>query len=373
MSSFALDDDFDSGCSPDSHGSSSGDCAGDETDNKDAGSWGKSFEKDDEDVKDLTDGAENNNGDCELVSGLTNLSETITVTADRQILLDFITSLKLKLKVKADVTIVSNLLLDFQAENPRIWEMVAYQNITLKGFILGRFSKIVAYKQSQTISGVVVLDENDDCPLIQAFLNASQGVSGLESAAQGFCDDELRPLLLNTTLVGKKKHIAIAALINKFIARNAEYRYFLKADIDGFGSISSYIYVTETYTQLRHVKTAIKGANSILVLALEAKYEKLIAEGKLTIAVQFSNIINEIKIAFQSETSFRGRLARFIKLLRTHGRLNFDILQYVYSIYLEGFGNLFDFVHCGPYLIDFDLTEVTGMTGRTPHCVCTCN
>uniref|UniRef100_A0AC34R7P9 Uncharacterized protein n=1 Tax=Panagrolaimus sp. JU765 TaxID=591449 RepID=A0AC34R7P9_9BILA len=165
-------------------------------------------------------------------------------------------------------------------------------------------------------------------------------------------------------------HIAIAALIKKFIARNAEYRYFLKADIDGFGSLSSYIYVTEGFVQLRHVKTSIKGPNSILVIALEAKYQQLIAEGKLTIAVQFSQIIDEVKMAFSKETSFRGRLAHFIKIIRTHGRLNFGILEHVFTIYLEGFGNLFDFIHCGPYLIDFDLTEVTG---STPRCVCTCN
>uniref|UniRef100_A0AC34R2G0 Uncharacterized protein n=1 Tax=Panagrolaimus sp. JU765 TaxID=591449 RepID=A0AC34R2G0_9BILA len=123
----------DSGCTPDENGSSSGDCAGDENDNQDAGSWGKSFEKDEKDAKDLTDGAEMNDGDCDLVSGLTNLSETITVTTDRQILLDFIVKLKLKLKVKADITIVSTMLLDFQAENPRIWEMVAYKNLTMHG------------------------------------------------------------------------------------------------------------------------------------------------------------------------------------------------------------------------------------------------
>uniref|UniRef100_A0AC34QDG8 Uncharacterized protein n=1 Tax=Panagrolaimus sp. JU765 TaxID=591449 RepID=A0AC34QDG8_9BILA len=248
--------------------------------------------------------------------------------------------------------------------------MVAYKNLTMHGLALGRLSKLVAYKQSLVIGGVAMLDMNDDCPLIEAILNASKGISGLEAAAQGFCDEELRPFLLNTTLVGKKKHIAIAALIKKFIARNAEYRYFLTADIDGFGSLSSYIYVTEGFVQLRHVKTSIKGPNSILVVALEAKYQQLIAEGKLTIAVQFSQIIDEVKLAFSKETSFRGRLAHFIKIIRTHGRLNFAILEHVFTIYLEGFGNLFDFIHCGPYLIDFDLTEVTA---STPRCVCTCN
>jgi hypothetical protein len=360
----------------DSNGSDSG--------SESLGSWGDSFEEQDDDCDRLVDGSDDNDGKCDLTDGLEEVPDKCDCTAEEKTtLIEWITSLKVELKVKVSIeerlTIASASILKFQMENPTLYEMIQYQNVSSWGY-LASFTKIVEFRQTKKIESLITLDDEDNCPLFDFLFNCTDGSYEQQSAVEALINETLIEICGDMTLSITKKNVAIFKALSKFFSINAEWQFkFFTSKMVGFGSFQSFFQITKSFYQKTQVDVILEGDVEECGFMVAFKNQLEMIKTDTTISITIKGILNQFYARILQQLKLGGlkgkaRLAIIIKeirkLIKFHPQPEF--IKCILGINIFDFGSFLDLIFCGPGKIGFEPKPTPMIPSPKPTCSCTC-
>uniref|UniRef100_A0AC34GE42 Uncharacterized protein n=1 Tax=Panagrolaimus sp. ES5 TaxID=591445 RepID=A0AC34GE42_9BILA len=241
----------------DSNGSDSG--------SESMGSWGNSMEEKDKDCDRLVEGSDENDGDCDLTDGLEEVKDKCDkCDADEKIVIEkWIASLKLEINVKVSIEerliLASASILKFQMENPSIFELIQYQNVSSWG-MLTYFTKVIEIRQTTKVESLITLDDEDNCPLFEALINSTDGSYEQESAVNALINETLLEICADMTLSITKRNVKIFEALSKFFSINSEWKSsFFQFKIERFGTFQQFYQITKSFYQKSQVDVILEG------------------------------------------------------------------------------------------------------------------
>ena len=360
----------------DSNGSDSG--------SESMGSWGDSFEERDDDCDRLVDGSDDNDGKCDLTDGLEEVPDKCDCTeVEKTTIKEWIASLKIDLKVKVTVeerlVLASASILKFQMENPKLYEMIQFQNISSWGY-LASFTKIVEFRQTTKVESLISLDDDENCPLFDALWNCTDGSYEQESAVSSLINETLKGICGDMTLSITKKNVLIFQALSKFFSINAEWQFsFFQSKIVGFGNFHQFFQITKSFYQKTQVDVILEGEveECVFMVSFRNQLELIKSDTTISLSVKgtinlfYQRILQQLKLCGEKG---KGRLACIIKEMNKCIKLYPSFTKWIYTIQIEGFGSFMELIFCGPGKIGLPSKPTLGpiMSSPKPTCSCTC-
>jgi len=363
---------------------SDGDSNGSDSGSEQVGSYERSFEKKDDECDSLVEGADENEGKCDLTDGLEEVSEKCDCDEEQKTkIITWVTMLKQLLKVNVTVeerlTIALSSIQKFQIENSDVYELIQYQNISSWGY-LASFSKVIQFRQSTKIESLVTLDDDNNCPLFDALLNGTEDSYEQKSAVKAFINETLIGICGDMSISIKKRSVLIYKAISEFFSINAEWQFsFFQFKIEKFGSFQQFFEITRTYYQVSQVDVVLEGEveECAFMISFKNQLDFMSSDSSITVSVKatmkqfYLRISEQLKLCGKSG---KARLACIVKEMNKFVKLYPTFVSYVYNIQIEGFGSFMDLISCSPWKIGFKPkpTMPSMLTSPKPTCSCTC-
>jgi hypothetical protein len=366
---------FSAASDDDSNGSDSG--------SESMGSWGDSFEARDDDCDRLVDGSDDNDGKCDLTDGLEEVPDKCDCTeVEKTTIREWIASLKVELKVKVTVeerlVIASASILKFEMENPKLFELIQFQNISSWGYLTS-FTKIVQFRQTTKVESLISLDDDENCPLFDALWNCTDGSYEQESAVSALINETLKGICGDMTLSVTRKNVLIFKALKDFFSINAEWQFsFFQSKIVGFGTFHQFFQITKSFYQKSQVDVILEGEveECQFIVSFRNQLTLIEADASVSLSVKgtmrlfFNRIRQQLKMC---GIKGKGRLACFIKEMNKCIKLYTGFEKWILTIQIEGFGSFLDLVFCGPGKIGWPKPTLGPIVSSPkPTCSCTC-
>lgn len=360
---------------------SDGDSNGSDSGSGSMGSWGDSIEEQDEDCDRLVDGSDDNDGKCDLTDGLEELPDKVDCTAEEKTtIIEWITSLKVELSVKVTVeerlTIASASILKFQMENPKVYELIQFQNVSSWG-MLSYFTKVIEIRQTTKVESLITLDDEDSCPLFDALKNCTDGSYEQESAVNALINETLLEICGDMTLSVTKRNVKIFEALSKFFSINAEWQSsFFQFKIQGFGTFGQFFQITKSFYQKTQVDVILEGEVDECAFMVSFKNQLELIKSDTTISVSVKATMTQFYLRIKQQLAFgikgKARLSIIIKEMNKFVKLYSSFAKWIYTIQIEGFGSFLDLIFCGPGKIGFPPKPTMPTVSPKPTCSCTC-
>ena len=349
------------------------------------GSWGDSFEERDDDCDRLVEGSDDNDGKCDLTDGLEEIPDKCDKCSsdDKTKIIEWISKLKIELKVKVSVEerleIASASMLEFQMENPSVFGLIQFQNVSSWGWLVS-FTKHIEIRQTKKVESLISLDDDDNCPLFDALFNCTDGSYEQESAVNALINETLLEICGDMTLSVTKKNKKIFEALSKFFSLHAEWQVsFFKYKIKGFGSFHQFFEITKTSYQITEVDGILEGEVEECAFMVSFKNQLELIKADATVSLTIKASLNQfyqrvLQALKAGGLKGKARLSIIIHQFNECFKLYDFLVEFLMTIEIEGFGSFLELIFCGPGKLPHPPKPTLGpiVSSPKPTCSCTC-
>lgn len=289
---------------------------------------------------------------CILIRAFYNMSLSLTI--EQQLIweawiqeVENTIFVNMSLSSDEKVVLCSLSLKAFFAVHIDIYNELSYMEIADWGFVID-FLYVSINIQLEITQSVVTVDGNGRCDLTDAIKNASKNGSPNEQSACNNLVLEIEAILSDMSLSYEMQLSMCFELFQSFFVQHPDMESFvLSINIEGYGSIESFLAVCKTYSRITTISTVISGSSEVDCV-LCAALKEAATNGSFTTAqqTQILQLKAKLELYFKSTTSIKLRLKYISTTCHEMFKLEPWMLELVESIMCGDWGSIYDIIFC---------------------------
>uniref|UniRef100_A0A914YNR8 Uncharacterized protein n=1 Tax=Panagrolaimus superbus TaxID=310955 RepID=A0A914YNR8_9BILA len=334
-----------------------------------------------EDIDQLIEGSNVNNGSCDLSNGIKEILNVINCTFEENAkILDLIGTLEQNLFTDVDIEdrliIALTFIQKWQIENPTVYKLIKYQNISSLKY-LDSFSKIVEFRQLSKVEALINLDNDNNCYLFESLQNNTENFYEMNAAINALINESLIEICSNLSISFPQKSVLIYETFSHFFVINPEWKLlFLQFQIENFGTFQQFFEITQTFYQISKIDSIFEGSNSAFMNAFKHQLDNFQFDTTSMIKQRFELLYESIQQKFHTVSSEKDRILIVVKEFQKFLQFYSDIeyVKYLYEIQINDFGSFMDVIFCVSRLAGYpSISLITDKPSVNPKWTCSCS
>jgi len=315
---------------------------------------------------------------CLLVEAFYNLSLTLTV--QQQVLFnawiqEIENSILANFSLSDDqkVVLISLSLKAFFSVNIDIYNELSFADIAGWGSVIDFLYVSIDIQLEITLS-IVTLDNSNNCGLSEALQNASSSLSSNDQNSISSLIVEIQSILEDSSQSYELQLSAIWQLFQVFFSEHASLESFvLSINIEGYGSVQSFLDVCQTYERITTISTILSG-NSTSDCPLLAALEAASSNSSFTLSQQAEilQLEQKLELFFSLNISISARLEYISQTCYQMFLLEPFMISIIEQISVGSWGSIYDIIFCSGICTNYGCGDISGhQQASTPAAVST--